>query len=182
MRIALLISILALLPVVQVYRHSDAKLTGNGTVTKQRASVQPSTTPTASSTPTPLKVMDSEQDEGRGHKDWWDKSYVIFTGLIFVVGAIGTLFAVQTLRSIRRQTDALITAERSWVVGYPEIWSPEIRAQWEPGDPQASIEEMRGWVHLFSARLKNVGKSPAQIDCVAVHYKYLTEVCTLRSR
>ncbi len=36
-------------------------------------------------------------------KDPWDKAYVVFTGLLVVIGALGVGFAIKTLRAIERQ-------------------------------------------------------------------------------
>jgi hypothetical protein len=36
-------------------------------------------------------------------KDWWDKAYVIFTGLLVIVGGLAVGYAVKTLRAIERQ-------------------------------------------------------------------------------
>lgn len=36
-------------------------------------------------------------------KDWWDRAYVIFTGLLVIVGGLAVGYAVKTLRAIERQ-------------------------------------------------------------------------------
>lgn len=37
------------------------------------------------------------------HKDWWDKAYVVFTGLLVLVGSIGIRYALRTLKAVERQ-------------------------------------------------------------------------------
>lgn len=39
-------------------------------------------------------------------KDWWDKSDVLLTGLLAVVGVVGVIYAIKTLRMVERQTNA----------------------------------------------------------------------------
>jgi hypothetical protein len=40
------------------------------------------------------------------HKDWWDRAYVIFTGLLVFVGIYGVVMARKTLKAIERQAKA----------------------------------------------------------------------------
>ena len=39
-------------------------------------------------------------------KDGWDKAYVVFTGLLVIIGGLGVFFAIKTLRGIERQAKA----------------------------------------------------------------------------
>jgi hypothetical protein len=51
------------------------------------------------------------------HKDWWDRAYVIFTGMLVIIGGGGVLAALRTLRAIKRQGDLMerqtVTAEKA---------------------------------------------------------------------
>jgi len=49
-------------------------------------------------------------------KDWWDRSSVIFSGLLVVIGGAGASLALRTLRAIERQTDALVESQRPKLV------------------------------------------------------------------
>jgi hypothetical protein len=50
----------------------------------------------------------------KARKDWWDKFYVIFTGGLFIVGAVGVGCAVVTLGAVR--TQATVMAEQRQVM------------------------------------------------------------------
>jgi hypothetical protein len=52
---------------------------------------------------TPESVFIAETAAMPIHKDWWDKAYVVFTGLLVIVGGLGVFFAIKTLRGIERQ-------------------------------------------------------------------------------
>jgi len=40
-------------------------------------------------------------------KDWWDRAYIVFTGLLVLIGGIGVLAAFRTLKIIERQTRSI---------------------------------------------------------------------------
>ena len=40
-------------------------------------------------------------------KDGWDRAYVVFNGILIVVGTIGVVAAIKTLRTIKRQADLM---------------------------------------------------------------------------
>jgi hypothetical protein len=46
-------------------------------------------------------------------KDWWDKTYIIFTGMLVAIGAVGVCAAIKTLKILRRQTAVAIKAARA---------------------------------------------------------------------
>jgi hypothetical protein len=75
----------------------------------------------------------------------------------------------------RTSADAVLNSERAWVTVKPYHWSPELRATWQPGDDPVPSGEMPAEVPLFSAQLCNSGKTPAQIDEVAVRYLYVKQ-------
>ena len=55
----------------------------------------------------------------------------VFTGLLVLIGAVGTWFALRTLRTIERQTAALIESQR-----------PRIAAE-ACGDPTQTLQDMK---------------------------------------
>lgn len=68
-------------------------------------------------------------------------------------------------------------SERAWISARPAIMSPELRALWEHGDlPPITMP----WVHLFPVRFVNSGKSPAQIDEIAIRYVLLEKLSDLK--
>jgi hypothetical protein len=82
--------------------------------------------------------------------------------------------------SSRRSADAIILNERAWITVLPYIWSPEFYPLWEEGDPvPANPMGMHPVVHQFPAKIKNVGKTPAIIDGVAMRYVRIASLSSL---
>lgn len=48
-------------------------------------------------------------------KDWWDKTQILATVLLFIVGGFGVWYAIETLRVIERQTDIQEAHLSQWV-------------------------------------------------------------------
>jgi hypothetical protein len=68
-------------------------------------------------------------------KSWWDKLYVIFTGLLVIAGLAGIWYAYQTLKVLRKQTYAIrrqaVLTRRSTIATEKSIRLQEIQlAQW----------------------------------------------------
>jgi len=90
---------------------------------------------------------------------WWDAAWA--TWALVVVGTAGTIAALCTLATIRRQTESLITSERAWVM---------VDVDWIPGmgrgfvgrtvAGRSTTENMTVIVRLT---YKNEGRSPAWI-------------------
>ena len=51
--------------------------------------------------------------------DWWTRSSVILTGLLVLVGAVGTSLALRTVRSIEKQTAAIVEGQRPKIAANP---------------------------------------------------------------
>jgi hypothetical protein len=51
-------------------------------------------------------VMQATPPSPKAGTDWWYRAYVIFTGALVIVGAIGVGYAIKTLRAIERQAKA----------------------------------------------------------------------------
>lgn len=45
-------------------------------------------------------------------KDWWDRSAIILTGCLVLIGGVGSLFALRTLTAIQLQTATIIESQR----------------------------------------------------------------------
>jgi hypothetical protein len=104
---------------------------------------------------------------------------------LVIVGVVTGFFAWRRLKRIEDQAnsgrdaataallsaDAVVRNERAWITVLPYIWSPEFYPMWEPGDPiPDDPTKMHPIVHLFQAKVKNVGKTPAKIESVSVRY------------
>jgi hypothetical protein len=108
-------------------------------------------------------------------KDWWDKAYVIFTGLLVIIGGLGVGFAVRTLRAIewqaeetktaaqaaktgseaaQKSAEALIAIERPWVLISHLMCSYGI---FDPGDGKPRTMGYCNW------RFRAYGSTPARI-------------------
>lgn len=66
---------------------------------------EPKTNPTAPSD-TQKTINVRELPTVTVYTDWWFRFYVIFTGLLVVVGGLGVYYAIQTLQGIKRQAKA----------------------------------------------------------------------------
>jgi hypothetical protein len=47
------------------------------------------------------------RDFSSSRKDWWDRAYVICTGLLVIVGVVGTCLALRTLKAMQRQAELM---------------------------------------------------------------------------
>jgi hypothetical protein len=99
----------------------------------------------------------------------------ILTGIYVLISFFGLLAIHEQASMAQQNIQSVIDAGRTWVTVMPLHWSPELRATWEPGDPQVPSDQMRAEVHLFHARIQNAGNSVAQIDEVSVKYVYIEE-------
>lgn len=77
----------------------------------------------------------------------------------------------------KASAQAAVDSERAWITARPAILSPELHAVWEQGDPLPADSP---WVHLFPVRFQNFGKTPAQIDEVAIRYVLLGNLSELK--
>ncbi len=101
-------------------------------------------------------------------KDAWEKAYVIFTGVLVAIGALGVRYAIRTLRAIERQADEMVnqrtvmheqlatmgkqlaglkSAERAWILLRPHNFylEPSGRLDWaitNAGRSVATISEV----------------------------------------
>jgi hypothetical protein len=104
--------------------------------------------------------------------EWW---LVIlgFPTIIFIAWqAIATR---QAAVAAEANTNVIINSERAWVVVKPYKWSPEFFPKWEAGDTKPE-GDMGTWPisHRFPAQITNVGRTPAQIEGIAIHYVRLS--------
>ncbi|HTU44425.1 MAG TPA: hypothetical protein VMF91_05155 [Bryobacteraceae bacterium] len=128
-------------------------------------------------------------------KDWWDRSYIIFSGLLVVIGAAGVIAAVCTLKTIAaqvrimrhqgaillRQTKATVQAARAAKESV-SIAISSSRAWLLVEDVQIPFESLRALeagttasnpdAQYFTVRLRNYGDSPAFIYAAEMRYSY----------
>jgi hypothetical protein len=113
--------------------------------------------------------------------DWWYRAYVIFTGALVIVGAVGVRYAIKTLKAIERQAlsmrrqtthlrHSVVYARRSARAANKSATAALLNAQ-------AVINAERPWVmvqvetipgknsamSLFQLKLFNYGQTPAHI-------------------
>jgi len=103
------------------------------------------------------------------------RKLVTFTGLLAAVAFLQVVALLMQWWMIRRQAEHFRCSERTWVVGMPLSFSPELRPTWEPGDPPIPADERKANVHLFNVTIKNIGKTVAQIDETAARYVYVEQ-------
>lgn len=103
---------------------------------------------------------------------WWERLYVIFTGLLVIAAGAGAYFANLTLQTMQSQlrrmeeqtagiaksaeaakasADGLKLSERAWMVA------------WEPEMVIPSGEQPREEVWFYNCSFKNTGRTPARI-------------------
>ena len=76
----------------------------------------------------------------------------------------------------QRSSDAFMNGDRAWVTATPSNKAPDLHPIWEDGDPYPEDPQfMNPFVHMFSATIKNVGKTPAQIEEISIKYLFRAE-------
>jgi hypothetical protein len=114
---------------------------------------------------------------------------VRYTRLLVIVGAlqlvamvIQSIFLCLAFRETRASVEVMVNAERAWVTVLPYVWSPEFYPLWEQGDPiPVNPMGMHPVMHQFPAKIKNVGKTPAKIEELAIRYVRIPNLATLKS-
>ncbi len=121
-------------------------------------------------------------------KDWWDKAYVIFTGLLVIIGALGVRSAIKSLRLIERQTDA-----NDNLIKHAGIQAEAAKDAAEAAflNAQAVINSERPWVvvtthpdkerRLFMFKAKNHGRTPAKIISEEIGHEFAADPMNLPS-
>jgi len=97
--------------------------------------------------------------------------------LIIIGGITALVIGWQSCETRKAATAALlnaqavINAERAWISVLPYNWSPEFFSKLEKDDPTPE-GPMGKWPisHLFQAQIKNVGRTPATIEGLAIRY------------
>jgi hypothetical protein len=99
-----------------------------------------------------------------------------FLGLILIfwqtkIAARSANAALRSADTAKSSVQIVINAERAWISVQPYNWSPKFYPQWEQGDP---IPEgplgKQPITHLFQTQVKNVGRTPATIEAMAIRY------------
>ncbi|MHB8501419.1 MAG: hypothetical protein ACYDCG_19815 [Candidatus Acidiferrales bacterium] len=93
---------------------------------------------------------------------WWDVAWS--TWALVAVGIAAAYIGLQTLADIKKQTQALIDAERSWIMVKVEP-VPGAGPIWDGETITREIRDVRAGNTTFTARIicKNDGKTPAWI-------------------
>lgn len=130
----------------------------------------------------------SELPTEPGARDWMDKASFLVAAFLAIVGALGVWAAFKILRAINRQaeimvrqTEAMINSERAWVV--PELRPHAYQGKdgsWHSQNsvPFTTEEALAGQHLLYSLKLTNMGRTPAQILGFEVRYACLPEGIT----
>jgi hypothetical protein len=107
-------------------------------------------------------------------KDWWDKAYAVFTGLLFLVGGIGVGYAVKTLRVIERQAkaneDTLAEIKAAGVQTASLITQAKKHADAAKKSADALVNAERAWIMadmVFSGEV--IRGLPDSAPYIAVH-------------
>jgi hypothetical protein len=109
----------------------------------------------------------------------------VYDWALLGVGFGGVFVGIGSLCYLRGQTNAtriaanaalaqanhITNSERAWIEVTPYNWTIDFYPRWENGDPVPE-GPMGTWpiAHRFAAQIKNLGKTPARIDGVAVRY------------
>jgi len=144
-------------------------------------------------TPTPAQQAAPDKSPAPSHvavdsipaKDAYDWAAYWGSIALVVVGFGGVIVGICSLVFLRRQTEAtriaadaalaqanhIANSERAWIEVLPYNWSIEFYPKWETGDPVPE-GPMGTWPisHRFAAQIKNLGRTPAKIEGIAVRY------------
>ena len=143
--------------------------------------------------PTPAQQAAPDKSPAPSHvavdsipaKDAYDWAAYWGSIALVVVGFGGVVLGICSLVFLRRQTEAtriaadaalaqanhIANSERAWIEVLPYNWSIEFYPKWETGDPVPE-GPMGTWPisHRFAAQIKNLGRTPAKIEGIAVRY------------
>jgi hypothetical protein len=107
------------------------------------------------------------------------RKLVAFTKWLVIVGFIQAIILGCTIWAIAHQAATAKNSERAWITVRPAIWSPELHARWEQSDQVPKDGKLEPFVHMFPAIIRNVGKTPAKIDEIAMQYELLDSLSEL---
>jgi hypothetical protein len=93
---------------------SPASLVQNSTATQKNQN--PSNPPAKANAQETVVVRELPTVTVYTKPDWWNRTYVILTGLLVLIGAVGVCFALRTLRAIESQTYILSESQRPRIV------------------------------------------------------------------
>lgn len=127
----------------------------------------------------------SEPSTAPGRRDWMDKASFVIAAFLAIVGASGVWAAFKILTAINhqaeimvRQTEAMINSERAWVVPElrPHAYQGEDGSWYRQNNVRITSEEALAGEHLlYSLKLTNMGRTPAQILGFELRYACLPE-------
>jgi hypothetical protein len=123
-----------------------------------------------------------------GTRDWIDKGSFFIAVFLAIIGAMGVWAAFRILRAINRQaeimvrqTEAMINSERAWLVAElrPHVYQGKDECWYhQNGVPLTTEETLAGKHLLYSLKLTNMGRTPAQIVGFEVRYACLPKGIT----
>ncbi|MGA1999244.1 MAG: hypothetical protein ABSG52_04575 [Terriglobales bacterium] len=121
-------------------------------------------------------------------RDLADWGYWAFSGLLVVVGSLQVWLLCKTLRAVKASADAaflnaqaVINAERAWVVAelHPMGKKRNDKHWVDDSGTLFTTEQLLGGKHEeYSLRIKNIGRTPAQIISFEMSYSCLSEGVT----
>ena len=130
----------------------------------------------------------SEPASMSGARDWIDKGSFLVASFLAIVGALGVWAAFKILKAINRQaeimtrqTEAMINSERAWVVAelHPHAYQGKDESWYhQNGLPFTTEQALAGEHLLYSMKLTNMGRTPAQILGFEVRYACLPKGVT----
>ncbi len=104
------------------------------------------------------------------------------TMLLFLIGGLGIIAALQTLKAIEKQADAMINSERAWLIAeliplyrrYGSDAAPRWCKMLEGRPVEISDLDILNDEHLKHVlKITNMGRTPAQIIGVQINYSCL---------
>jgi hypothetical protein len=97
-----------------------------------------------------------------------------------IIALVTAIAALLQALAAKQNADALIKTERAWVTIAPGLMSPKLYPSWEQGTNYPCDPEKLHMVrHQLPLLIKNVGKTPAQIDEFVCRYIRIASMADL---
>jgi hypothetical protein len=114
-------------------------------------------------------------------KDRWDRALVVLTALLVGVGIFQIIFVWRAVGATRDSVRAVINSERAWIIAelVPEAYRDERRG-WHHKDGKGFTyaEALEGKHFMYSLRVLNTGRTPAQMLRYCLSYSCVEEGVT----
>ncbi len=106
-------------------------------------------------------------------RDCLDWLALIFSGGLLLVGFFGVQAANRTLKVIERQTNHMVASERAWITAVPSQQQQTAFFAREQEISGVQGDDPRPRVLSLQLEFKNIGKTPARLDEIAMDCKYI---------